>query len=117
MTFDVLIQGQLRGHVELRKANSGKSYAAFRMTSTDKRGQSYPIYCVTFLNSVIERIRDLVDGDTLVISGEAAINTRDGPGGSSIPGLDVTVHVTTNMYHLALRRLDRQEAREALPNS
>jgi hypothetical protein len=115
MSIDILIQGRLRAPIELRTSAAGKEYARFKMHALDKKGNTVPVNCTSFLASVVDKLRDLAQGDAIVVSGEAEISAWTGPDGIAHHGLDVIVHATLTAYHLAMRRADKRQASEERP--
>jgi hypothetical protein len=82
------------------------------MHALDKKGNTVPVSCTAFVVSVIDKLRDLAQGDSIVVSGEAEISAWTGPDGIAHHGLDMVVHVSMTAYHLAMRRADKRPASE-----
>jgi hypothetical protein len=101
MTVDVIVQGRLRGTMEIKNPR-GKSYATFVMYAIDQKGASVRINCITFIGAVIEKICILEEGDSIAITGEISIGTWIGSDGIARQGLDVTVHTAKSAYHMAM---------------
>ena len=78
--IDALVSGRMRGTVNLRTTKTGTPFALWRMATTDK------------------------NGDSIAVSGEAAISTWQGGDGTARHGLDVLVHVVMTAYHLGRKR-------------
>lgn len=112
MSLDVLAHGKLRAPVELRTSLSGKAYVRFKMHALDKKGNTVPVNCVSFLPSVLDKVKDLVKGDSIAVSGEIEISVWKSPDGIDHHGLDMSVNVVMTAYHAAMRRADRQQANE-----
>lgn len=104
MSIDVLIQGRLRGVVTLKAASNGNTYATFKLASADKKGESVLCSCIAFSATAVETLQRLNDGDSIAVSGEAAISSWQGRDGSARHGLDVTVHAVMTAYHAARKR-------------
>ena len=107
MSFDVLLQGKLRGQLTEGTASNGNPYGRFRLGVTDKKGEGVLASCITFSSSVLDVVRRLDDGDSLAISGEAAITTWASQGGATRVGLDVTAAAVMTAYHVARKRGDK----------
>jgi single-stranded DNA-binding protein len=104
MSFDVLIQGKLRGGVAFKQSSNSHPYASFKLTTTDKKGAGLLASVIVFSESAIDTVRSLDDGDTVAVSGEAAISTWTGGDGSPRYGLDVTAHLIITAYHAGRKR-------------
>lgn len=102
--IDTLLAGRLRGDVELRPSKNGHTYAIWRMSASDKNGDSVLCSCRTFSASAINAAQRLSDGDRIAVSGEAAIKTWDNSEGVKQYGLDVEVHGVLTAYHLGRKR-------------
>ncbi|MCM2346122.1 MAG: single-stranded DNA-binding protein [Acidovorax soli] len=102
--FDVLLSGRLRGAAQLRTAANGSPFATFRLAAASKTGESLLCSCVTFSQTVIDAVKALGDGDSLAVSGEAAISTWRGQDGSARLGLDVTAFAVLTAYHVGRKR-------------
>jgi single-stranded DNA-binding protein len=108
--IDVLIQGKLRGAVTVKTASNGNAYATFKLTATDKKNEGVLCSCIVFAAPVVEAVERLADGDSLAVSGEAAISTWRGQDGTPRHGLDVTVHQVLTAYHLGRKRAGKTRA-------
>ncbi|PKO27433.1 MAG: single-stranded DNA-binding protein [Betaproteobacteria bacterium HGW-Betaproteobacteria-9] len=102
--IDALVSGRLRGAVNLRTSNTGNPFAVWRMATTDKNGDSVLCSCIAFSTTAIDAAQRLSDGDSIAVSGEAAISTWNGNGGTLRHGLDVLVHGVLTAYHLGRKR-------------
>jgi single-stranded DNA-binding protein len=102
--FDVLLSGRLRGGAQLRTASNGSPFATFRLAAASKTGESLLCSCVSFSQSVIDAVKGLGDGDSLAVSGEAAISTWQGQDGVARLGLDVTAYAVLSAYHVGRKR-------------
>lgn len=102
--FDVLLSGRLRGAPTLRTASTGAPFATFRLAASSKTGESLLCACLTFSQTVIDAVCSLGDGDSLAVSGEAAISTWDGRDGNPQHGLEVTAHAVLTAYHIGRKR-------------
>lgn len=102
--FDTLLSGRLRGAPKLRTAANGSPYATFRLGVPNKSGESLLCSCVTFSKTAIAAIECLDDGDSIAVTGEAAISTWNGSDGASRYGLDVVVHGAMSAYHVGRKR-------------
>lgn len=102
--IDALISGRLRGAVTPRTTGAGKPFAVWRMATTDKNGESVLCSCIAFSQTAIEAAQRLTDGDSIAVSGEAAISTWQGNDGTARHGLDVLVHGVLTAYHLGRKR-------------
>ena len=107
MSFDVLLQGKLRGTVTVKTSSNGNPYATFKLGTTDKKGESLLVSCIAFSASAIEVVLRLTDGDSITVSGEAAISTWAGKDGTQRHGLDVTAHAAMTAYHAGRKRADK----------
>ena len=110
MTIDVLIQGRLRGAVTIKAASNGNPYALFKLTATDKKKEGVLCSCIAFAESAVDAVQRLGDGESIVVSGEAAISAWRGQDGTPRHGLDVTVHALLTIHHLARNRTDKPKA-------
>lgn len=110
MSLDVLIQGKVRGAVTVKTASNGNPYALFKLTTTDKKNEGVLCGCIAFSDSVVEVLQRLSDGDSIAVSGEAAISTWTAQDGTPRHGLDVTVHQVLTAYHLGRKRSDKPKA-------
>lgn len=102
--FDVLLSGRLRGVPQLRTATNGSSFATFRLGVPSKTGESLLCSCVAFSKTVIAAVQSLDDGDSIAVSGEAAISTWSDRGGAARHGLEVTAHAVLTAYHVGRKR-------------
>lgn len=107
MSIDALIQGRLRGVVAVKTSTTGSVYAHFKISAHDKHGESLFVSCITFDAAAITAVERLTDGDSIAVSGEAAISTWRGNDGAERHGLDVTVHVVMSAYHAGRKRRDK----------
>ena len=107
--IDVLIQGRLRGGVTIKPTQQGKDYAIFRLSTTDKNGDSILCGCITFEPAAVEAVQRLGDGDSVAVSGEAAIRTWQGKDGQERYGLDVMAHQVMSAYHAGRKRPSRPQ--------
>ena len=48
MSFDVLLQGKLRGQLTEGTASNGNPFGRFKLGVTDKKGESLLASCITF---------------------------------------------------------------------
>jgi len=111
--IDVLISGRVRGAVSVRTGSNGRPFAIFRMAATDKHGDSELIACIAFSATVIEAAQRLDDGDSIAVSGEAAIKTWQAGDGTTRHGLDVVAHALLTAYHLGRKRKGAQPEQDA----
>lgn len=102
--FDVLLSGRLRGVPQLRTAANGSSFATFRLGVPSKTGESLLCSCVAFSKTVIAAVQSLDDGDSIAVTGEAAISTWADRGGAARHGLEVTAHAVLTAYHVGRKR-------------
>jgi single-stranded DNA-binding protein len=102
--IDALVSGRMRGTVNLRTTNTGKPFAVWRMATTDKNGDGVLCSCIAFSQTAIDGAQRLSDGDSIAVSGEAAISTWQASDGTARHGLDVLVHVVMTAYHLGRKR-------------
>jgi len=102
--IDALVSGRMRGTVNLRTTKTGTPFALWRMATTDKNGDSVLCSCIAFSQTAIDGAQRLSDGDSIAVSGEAAISTWQGSDGTARHGLDVLVHVVMTAYHLGRKR-------------
>lgn len=107
MSLDLLVQGRLRGSVTTKTAANGNPYAIFKMAAADKNGASILISCIVWEASAIEQVERLTDGDSVAVSGEAAISTWRASDGALRHGLDVTAHLVMTPYHCGRKRRDK----------
>lgn len=108
MSIDVLIQGKLRGTTATKTASNGRPYTVFRMSAADKTGEGVLVSCIVFSESAQAALQRLDDGDSLCVSGDAAIKTWEGSDGTTRHGLDVTVHAVMTAYHAGRKRGERE---------
>ena len=104
MSFDVLLQGKLRGQVTEGIASNGNQFGRFKLGVTDKKGESVLASCITFAPAALAIVARLGDGDTVAVSGEASITSWETRDGSIRVGLDVTVATAMTAYHSARKR-------------
>lgn len=109
MSIDVLIHGRLRGIVAIKTAANGNHYAIFKLAACDKNGASILTSCIAWDASAIAMLERLTDGDSIAVSGEAAISTWRGNDGADRHGLDVTVHLAMTAYHAGRKRRDKPQ--------
>lgn len=102
--IDALISGRLRGAVTMRTTTTGKPYALWRVSTTDKTGASVQCSCIAFSQTAIDGAQRLSDGDSIAVSGEASISAWQASDGAARHGLDVLVHVVMTAYHLGRKR-------------
>jgi len=102
--FDVLLSGRLRGVPKFRTAANGSPFATFRLAAASKTGESLLCACVTFSQAVMDAVERLGEGESLAVSGEAAISTWQGHDGAARVGLDVTAYAVLSAYHVGRRR-------------
>lgn len=109
MSFDVLITGKLRGTVKMGSASNGSPFARWQVSASDKSGTSILASCIAFRESVIAAAQALEEGDSLSVSGEAAIKTWQGNDGQTRTGLDVQAHQVLTAYHVSRKRKAMQD--------
>ena len=102
--FDVLLSGRLRGAPKLRTAANGSPFVTFHLAAASKTGESMLCSCVTFSQTVIEAVQSLGDGDSMSVSGDAAISSWRGQDGAARLGLDVTAFAVLTAYHVGRKR-------------
>lgn len=102
--IDALIAGRVRGNPTFRTANNGAPFASFRLSATDRNGESVLCSCITFSTTVYAAVQAMEDGDSVAVSGEAEINAWAGGDGTQRIGLDVLVHSVLTPYHLDRKR-------------
>lgn len=102
--IDALISGRLRGGINLGTSKTGKSFARWRMATTDRNGDSVLCSCIAFSTTVMDAAHRLSDGDSIAVSGETAISTWNASDGTQRHGLDVLVHGVLTAYHLGRKR-------------
>ncbi len=107
MSFDVLLQGKLRGQLTEGTASNGNPFGRFKLGVTDKKGESLLASCITFAPAALAIVARLDDGDAVAVSGEAAITTWESRDGAVRTGLDVTVATAMTAYHTARKRGDK----------
>jgi single-stranded DNA-binding protein len=107
MSLDVLIHGKLRGAVQVKTASNGRAYAVFKLSTTDKKNEGVLVSCIAFSATAVDMVERLADGDSVAVSGEAAISTWQGKDGTTRTGLDVTVHAAMTAYHAGRKRADK----------
>ena len=105
--IDVLIQGRLRGAVTVKTTKNGNPFATFKLAASDKTGESVLCSCIAFSATAVETVQRLSDGDSIAVSGEAAISSWQGRDGSARHGLDVTIHNVMTAYHMGRKRADK----------
>lgn len=104
MSVDVLISGRLRGVPSLRTAANGSPFLLFKVGATDKTGASLLCGCIAFAEAVITAVQALDEGDSIAVTGEAAISVWSGNGGAEKHGLDVTAYGVLTAYHVGRKR-------------
>ena len=108
--FDVLLSGKLRGAPDLRSSRNNNPFATFRLNvPTGKDGGYVQASCITFSQTAIDVLINLTEGDSVAVSGEAALKTWDGKHGMQA-GLDVTVHNAMSAYMVKKKRGTPSEA-------
>lgn len=107
MSFDVLLIGKLRGDLTQCTASNGNLYGRFKLGVIDKKGESLLASCITFSPAALALVARLDDGDSVAVSGEAAIATWETRDGVMRAGLDVTVAAAMTAYHTARKRGSR----------
>ena len=104
MSFDVLLQGKLRGQLTKGTASNGTAFGRFKLGVTDKNGEGVLASCITFAPAALAIVARLDDGDAVAVSGEAAITTWQSRDGLTRTGLDVLVASAMTPYHAARKR-------------
>ena len=112
--IDALVSGRLRGAVTVKASRNGNPFASFRLATTDKNGDSVLCSCIAFSASVIDAAQRLSDGDSIAVTGEAAISTWTGNDGTPRHGLDLVVHGVLTAYHLGRKRKPSEPEGEAM---
>jgi single-stranded DNA-binding protein len=102
--IDALVSGRLRGAVTVKASKNGNPFASFRLATTDKNGDSVLCSCIAFSASVIDAAQRLSDGDSIAVTGEAAISTWTGNDGTPRHGLDLVAHGVLTAYHVGRKR-------------
>lgn len=102
--IDALISGRMRGTVNLRTTKNGTPFGVWRMATTDKNGDGVLCSCIAFSQTTIDAAQRMADGDSIAVTGEAAISTWQGNDGTQRHGLDVTVYGVLTAYHLGRKR-------------
>ena len=106
--IDVLIQGRICGRVTIKPTQHGKDYAIFRLSTTDKNGDSILCGCVTFEAAAVEAVQRLESGDPVAVTGEASLSAWCDRAGVNQMGLDVLVRQIMSPYHACRKRSGRQ---------
>jgi single-stranded DNA-binding protein len=102
--FDVLLSGKLRGAPDLRSSRNNNPFATFRLNvPTGKDGGYVQASCITFSQTAIDVMVNLTEGDSVAVTGEAALKTWEGKHGTQV-GLDVTVHNAMSTYMVKKKR-------------
>ena len=105
MSIDVLILGTMRVPVHLKtSADKLRPYITFKVFAVDKRGTRVALNCVSYSQSVLRKIENLQEGDSVALSGSAALTTWIDPEGTERQGLDLTVHAAMTAYHVVRHR-------------
>lgn len=108
--LDVLLSGKLRGAPDLRSSRNNNPFATFRLNvPTGKDGGYVQASCITFSQTAIDVLINLTEGDSVAVSGEAALKTWEGKHGMQA-GLDVTVHNAMSAYMVKKKRGTPSEA-------
>lgn len=102
--IDALVSGRLRGAVTVRTSKNGNPFATWRLATTDKNGDSVLCACIAFSTSAMDAAQRLTDGDSMAVTGEAAISTYTSSDGQTRNGLDLVVHGVLTAYHLGRKR-------------
>ena len=102
--IDALISGRLRGTPSVRTGSNGAPFALFRVSAADKTGASLLCSCIAFSATAIEAVQRLSDGDSIAVTGEAAISTWNASDGSPRHGLDLTAHGVLTPYAVSRKR-------------
>lgn len=102
--IDILLSGRLRGVPTIRKTAAGATFTSFRVAATDRRGERVLCSCVAFAPAAQTAVAALNDGDSLSISGEAAISTWQDREGATQHGLDVLAHLVQTAYQFTRKR-------------
>lgn len=102
--IDALISGRLRGAPSVRTGSNGAPFAVFRVSAADKTGASVLCSCIAFSATVMEAVQRLSDGDSIAVTGEAAITTWNASDGTPRQGLDVTAHQVLTAYAVTRKR-------------
>lgn len=97
--IDALISGRMRGAVSLRTTPKGEPFAVWRMTAPDKNGGGVLCSCIAFSQAAIDAAQRLSDGDSIAVSGEAAIKAWQSSDGTQCHLLDVLVHRVLTTHH------------------
>jgi single-stranded DNA-binding protein len=102
--FDVLLSGKLRGTPDVRTSRNGNPFATFRLSvPTGKDGGYVQASCICFSQTAIDVMVNLTEGDSVAVTGEAALKTWEGKNGTQA-GLDVTVHNAMTAYQVKKKR-------------
>jgi single-stranded DNA-binding protein len=107
MSIDTLISGRLKGAATIKTASNGNTYALFKVSASDKDGNSVLVSCITFSKTCMAAVELLEDGDSIAVSGEASISTWQGRDGGAQHGLNVTAHLIQSAYHVGRKRGDK----------
>ena len=102
--IDALVSGRLRGAPSFRTAANGAPFASFRVSASDRKGESLLCSCIAFSQTAIDAVQRLSDGDSIAVSGEAIVTTWQGNDGTQRHGLDVLVHGVLTAYHMGRKR-------------
>lgn len=102
--IDALIAGRLRGTPQFKTATNGSPFVSFRMATTDRSGTSLLCSCIAFSDTARASVQALEDGDSVAVSGEAAVKAWTGNDGAPRLGLDVLVHGVLTAYHVGRKR-------------
>lgn len=104
MSFDALIQGHLRGPVTIKTARTGRPYATFSMSATDKRGARLYVQCIAFDPDPVAVVQSLTASESLAVSGELELTSWTTSDGTPRQGLNLTVHAAMTAYSFDLKR-------------
>jgi hypothetical protein len=109
MSFDVLLLGKLRGQLTEGTASNGNPFGRFKLGVIDKKGEGLLASCITFAPAALAIVARLDEGDSVAISGEAAVTTWVAAGGATRAGLDVTVAAVMTAFHASRKRGSQPE--------
>ena len=108
--IDVLISGRLYGTPSVHTSADGKTFARFRVSASDRNGESQLCSCTTVSDSALADVQRLSAGDGITISGDATPSIWKAGNGADWHGLDGTVRVVKTPRTRHCAELDRTTA-------
>ena len=111
--IDALISGKLHAKPEARTSKAGKPFCTAKLRAPQSEGEAIFINVIAFDQTAVAALLALDAGDSIAVSGSAAVKTWTDRDGVTHPALDLVAHAVLTSYHVSRKRRAMQPEGEA----